>query len=100
MPASSETAVDRILSRCRTFAVVDASPSRGRPSHGVRGVLRCHRYTVVPVNPHATEILGLPCYPDLASVPESVEVVGIFRRSEAAGAHVELDRRAAEETPT
>lgn len=91
MPTSRETtaAADRILDRCRTFAVVGASPSQGRPSHGVMGVLGRHGYTVVPVNPRATEVLGLPCYPDLSSIPRPVDVVDIFRRSEAAGAHVD-----------
>ena len=91
MPTSHETitAADRILDRYRTFAVVGASPSQGRPSHGVMGVLQRHGYTVIPVNPRATEVGGLPCYPDLAAIREPVDVVDIFRRSEAAGAHVD-----------
>lgn len=82
-------AVDRILDRYRTFAVIGASPSPERPSHGVMSVLQRHGYTVVPVNPNASQVLGLPCYPDLASIPVPVDVVDIFRRSEAAGAHVD-----------
>lgn len=82
-------AVDRILDRYRTFAVIGASPSPDRPSHGVMKVLQRHGYTVIPVNPKAGQVLGLPCYPDLASVPAPVDVVDIFRRSEAAGAHVD-----------
>lgn len=90
MPTDETTATaDRILDRYRTFAVVGASPSPGRASHGVMGVLQRHGYTVVPVNPHVAEVRGLPCYPDLASVPDPVEVVDIFRRSDAAGAHVD-----------
>lgn len=53
------------------------------------GVLERHGYHVIPVNPNATEVRGHASYPDLASVPESVDVVDIFRRSEAAGAHVD-----------
>ena len=53
------------------------------------GVLHRHGYRVIPVNPNASEVRGLPCYPDLASVPEPVDVVDIFRRSAAAGAHVD-----------
>lgn len=82
-------AADRILDHYRTFAIVGASPSQGRASHGVMGVLRRHGYTVIPVNPHASEVRGLPCHPDLASVPERVDVVDIFRHSGAAGAHVD-----------
>ena len=42
-----------------------------------------HGYHVIPVNPNEREILGMTCYPNLSSIPEKVEVVGIFRRSEA-----------------
>jgi predicted CoA-binding protein len=80
---------DRVLDQYRTFAVVGASPSPARPGHGVIGVLQRHGYTVIPVNPNAPDIRGLCCCPDLASLPEPVDVVDIFRRSEAAGAHVD-----------
>lgn len=85
----STATADRVLDRYRTFAVVGASPSRGRASNGVMGTLQRHGYTTIPVNPHAAEVRGLPCYPDLASVPDRVDVVDIFRRSDAAGAHVD-----------
>ena len=39
-------------------------------------------FTVYPVNPGVREILGHPCYPDLASIPAAIDVVDIFRRSE------------------
>jgi predicted CoA-binding protein len=52
-------------------------------------MLQRRGYTVIPVNPLATEILGERCYPTLAAVPQPVEVVDIFRRSSAAGAHVD-----------
>lgn len=81
----------RILGRSRTFAVVGASPRPNRPSNGVMRVLVDHGYTVIPVRPHVDGILGLPTYPDLASIPDDiqVDVVDIFRRSEFAGAHVD-----------
>ncbi len=82
-------AADRVLDRYRSFAVVGASPNSERSSHGVMGVLQRHGYTVIPVNPNAPEVRGLRCYPDLASITEPVDVVDIFRRSEAAGAHVD-----------
>ena len=82
-------AADRILDRSRTFAVVGASPRPDRPSYGVMGVLQRHGYTVIPVNPSVSEVRGLEAYPDLASVPAPVDVVDIFRRPEAAGAHVD-----------
>jgi predicted CoA-binding protein len=39
-------------------------------------------YRVIPVNPHETEVLGEKCYPDVESVPEPIDIVDIFRRSE------------------
>jgi uncharacterized protein len=86
----TETA-DRILDDYRTFAVVGASPDPSRPSHGVMGVLERNGYTVIPVNPNADEVRGHTCYPDLASIPDDVEVevVDLFRRSEAVGRHVD-----------
>ncbi|HVM14641.1 MAG TPA: CoA-binding protein [Egibacteraceae bacterium] len=88
-PDVTTAAVDRILDRYRTFAVVGASPRQERPSYGVIGVLQRHGYRVVPVTPNAAEVRGLTTYPDLASIPGPVEVVDIFRRSAAAGAHVD-----------
>jgi len=82
-------AADRVLDRYRSFAVVGASPNPERSSHGVMGVLQRHGYTVIPVNPNAREVRGHHCYPDLPSIIEPVDVVDIFRRSEAAGAHVD-----------
>ncbi|MFU8840813.1 MAG: CoA-binding protein [Nitriliruptoraceae bacterium] len=82
---------DRILDRARVFAVVGASPSPWRPSHGVMRTLLDHGYEVVPVRPGVEEILGQRAYPDLASIPAEVEVdvVDVFRRSERAGVHVD-----------
>lgn len=81
----------RILERSRTFAVVGASPRPHRPSNGVIRVLLDNGYEVVPVTPEADEVLGLRTYPDLASIPDDIEVdvVDIFRRPEFAGAHVD-----------
>ncbi len=82
---------DRILDRARVFAVVGASPSPWRPSHGVMQTLLDHGYEVIPIRPGVEEVLGLRAYPDLASVPEEVaiDVVDIFRRSDRAGRHVD-----------
>lgn len=90
-PADVDDAAAYILDRYRVFAVVGASSRTYRPSHGVMQTLIAHGYEVVPVNPTCDEVLGRPCYPDLASVPSSagVEVVDIFRRSAFAGGHVD-----------
>ncbi len=72
----------RILTGCHTVAVVGMSPDEDRPSHGVFCYLRDQGYRVIPVNPRFPQILGRDCYPDLAAIPEKVDVVNIFRRSE------------------
>ena len=66
----------------RTIAVVGLSSRRTRPSYGVSEYLQSAGYRVIPVNPGETEVLGERAYPDLDSVPEKVDVVDIFRRSE------------------
>ena len=80
-----------ILETVRTVAVVGASPRTHRPSHGVMRFLQGHGYRAIPVNPFAagTEILGERCYARLADIPEPVDLVDIFRRSEAAGVAVD-----------
>ena len=78
----SLTLVDEILRTSKTIAVVGFSPKEKRPSHMVGKYLIAAGFTVYPVNPGVSEILGITCYPDLASIPGSVDVVDIFRRSE------------------
>jgi predicted CoA-binding protein len=71
-----------ILRRYRTIAVVGASNDPMKPAGYVPAYLLEHGLRVIPVNPTETEVLGETSYPDLASVPEPVEVVDIFRPSE------------------
>ena len=71
-----------ILNFSRVVAVVGLSASPDRPSYKVASYLREQGYRIIPVNPTEKEILGGLCYPNLASIPESVDVVDIFRRSE------------------
>ena len=74
--------IEKTLAQCRTVAIVGASPNPERPSHKVANFLKGLGFRVIPVTPQADNILGETCYPDLASIPERVEVVNIFRRSE------------------
>jgi predicted CoA-binding protein len=67
----------------KTIAVVGISDDPERPSHFVARFLESHGYKIIPVNPKLTEWEGKKCYPDLLSIPEKVDVVDIFRRSEA-----------------
>ena len=71
-----------ILNKYRTVAIVGLSPDPSRPSYRVASYLDMHGYKVIPVNPHAQEILGKTSYPNLSSVPEPIEIVDIFRSSE------------------
>jgi predicted CoA-binding protein len=73
---------EEILKSGRVIAVVGLSPKPDRPSYGVASYLRAHGYRIIPVNPREKEILGERSYPDLSYIPEPVDVVDIFRRSE------------------
>lgn len=88
MRSDDETA-RRVLAGSRTWAVVGASDDPWRSSYGVMETLLDRGYDVVPVNPNHDRVLGRRCYPALADVPVPVDVVDLFRRSEAAGAHVD-----------
>jgi predicted CoA-binding protein len=83
------TSVAEILRTARTIAVVGLSGKRFRPSHGVAEYLQRAGYRIIPVNPLEAEVLGEKCYPDLDSIPDRVDVVDIFRRSEFVPAIVE-----------
>jgi predicted CoA-binding protein len=81
--------IKRIIEECKTIAVVGLSSNPYRPSYGVAGYMQKHGYRIIPVNPGETEILGERAYPALADIPEKVDLVDIFRRSEEAGTHVD-----------
>ncbi|MEZ5591734.1 MAG: CoA-binding protein [Gammaproteobacteria bacterium] len=72
----------RILKENHTIAVVGLSANWHRPSFFAAKYLQQHSYRIIPVNPTYTEILGEKCYPDLASVPEKIDVVDCFRKTE------------------
>src|SRR5438105_14630717 len=74
--------ITEILASARTIAVVGLSSKRFRPSFGVSEYMRRAGYRIVPVNPHEREVFGEKAWPDLDSVPDPVEIVAIFRRSE------------------
>ena len=66
----------------RTIASVGLSANVEKPSFGIVYYLQQQGYRIIPVNPTAPEILGQKSYPDLLSIPEKVDVVQLFRRSE------------------
>lgn len=67
----------------KTVAVVGISEDPTRPSNFVARFLMEHGYKIIPVNPKLTEWEDKKCYPDLLSIPVKVDIVDIFRRSEA-----------------
>ena len=85
MEINSQEDVSKILAECRTIAVVGLSSSPARASNSVAGYMRRQGYRVIPVNPNEQQVFGEKSYPSLADVPEKIDLVNIFRRSEEAG---------------
>jgi hypothetical protein len=63
----------------RTLAVVGLSDDPTRPSHSVSSYMQRHGYRIIPVNPALSHVLGERCYPSLREVPETPDVVDVFR---------------------
>ncbi len=72
----------RILKNSHTIAVVGLSADWYRPSYFAAKYMQEHGYKIIPVNPKYTEILGERCYPDLKSIPDKVDIVDVFRKSQ------------------
>ena len=72
----------RILRENRVIAMVGLSANWYRPSFFAAKYMLDHGYRVIPVNPSYSEVLGQPCYPSLRDVPEKVDIVDCFRKSE------------------
>jgi len=81
--------IRELLQHTRRIAVVGLSARTDRPSNEVARYLLDHGYTVIPVNPAYQEVLGLTCYPSLRDIPEAVDMVDVFRRSEEVSAVVD-----------
>ena len=74
--------IKEMLETYRTIAVVGLSSRPYRASHGVSRYMQRQGYRIIPVNPMETEVLSEKAYPSLDDVPESFEIVDIFRRPE------------------
>lgn len=81
--------IKKIFDERGTIAVVGASDNPRRPSSEITQYLIREGFTVIPVNPHHTELFGRKCYPDLLSIPSPIDVVDIFRNSKMVPAIVE-----------
>jgi uncharacterized protein len=78
----SDEELTKILVDAKTIAMVGASSNPDRSSHGIMKQLLTAGYDVIPVNPKETEVLGRKAYATLAEIPEKVDIVDVFRKSE------------------
>lgn len=87
MPLTRDEAIKTLLEGVRTIALVGASDRPDRPSYRVMKALQDHGYRVIPVNPQITgeHVHGEYVWRELAQIGEPIDMVDIFRRSEAAG---------------
>ncbi len=74
--------IDRIFGTTKTIAVVGLSDDQTRPSNRIGSYLLDNGYKVIPVNPNSNFVFGLKSYPDLLQIPDQIDLVNIFRRSE------------------
>jgi predicted CoA-binding protein len=77
--------VEFMLDECMTWAVVGLSGNPSRTAYRIASLLKDRGKTIVPIHPSAPTVLGQQGYPTLADVPFPIDVVDVFRRSEAAG---------------
>ncbi len=85
LPWLDPEAIRFMLEDCTTWAVVGLSGDPSRTAYSIAALLQRHGKRIVPVHPAAPVVLGEQGYPSLADVPFPVDVVDVFRRSEAAG---------------
>jgi len=74
--------IDRIFSTTKTIAIVGLSDDQTRPSNRIGSYLLDNGYKVIPVNPNSNFVFGLKSYPNLLQIPDQIDLVNIFRRSE------------------
>jgi len=78
----NDEALTRLFNESKTIAVVGLSDRPSRASHGVARFLQRQNFRVIPVNPRLTEVLGEKCYSRVKDIPDQVDIVDVFRRSE------------------
>ena len=81
--------IDKMLRESKTIAVVGLSSDASRASNSVSRYMQSHGYRIIPVNPNEVSVLGEKAYARLEDVPEKIDLVDIFRRSDEAGNHVD-----------
>lgn len=91
MPLTRDEDIKALPEGAKTIAMVGASDRPDRPSHGVMKRLQDHGYRVIPVNPQITgeHVHGEFVFRELAQLGDPIDIVDIFRRSDAAGEAVD-----------
>jgi len=79
---NSDKVMKEILLSAKTIASFGLSSNQEKESYWIVSYLKEQGYRIIPVNPTATEILGEKVYPDLESIPEKVDIVQVFRKSD------------------
>ena len=82
MATAEDASITEILASAKTIAVVGLSRKPYRASFGVSETLQESGYRIFPVNPNEGEVLGEKCFARLEDIPEKIDIVDIFRRSE------------------
>jgi uncharacterized protein len=83
LSATEAERITDLLKTAKTIAVVGLTDSPLRPSYGVSHYMRSQGYRIIPVNPNITDWIGEKAYPSLLAVPEKIDIVNVFRRSDA-----------------
>jgi len=89
MQINDPETIARMLIELKTIAVVGLSSDASRASNSVSRYMQSHGYRIIPVNPNEASVLGERSYARIDDVPERIDLVDIFRRSDQAGRHVD-----------
>jgi predicted CoA-binding protein len=83
VPTNEAERISKLLKSAKTIAVVGLTNAPIRPSYGVSHYMQSQGYRIIPVNPNITQWEGEKAYASLLEVPEKIDIVDVFRRSEA-----------------
>ena len=83
MPTTEAERITQLLQSAKTIAVVGLTDTPMRPSYSVSNYMRSQGYRIIPVNPYITAWIGDKAYSSLLDVPEKIDIVNVFRRSDA-----------------
>jgi predicted CoA-binding protein len=89
MEINDPVTIEKILRESRTIAVVGLSADASRPSYDVAAYMQRQGYRIIPVTPKDSEVLDEKAYAKLEDIPETIDLVNIFRRADQAGVHVD-----------